>query len=118
MRARSRHQARSRSPRLNHTSCPSARRRVHDREGVVAQAPAALVDQIGEPEGDEVGVGGDVGAVDLDVIAGVGDHGQARGVDDVGHAPRELGAAGAAGENDDDRRALGGITPRVRQAGP
>ena len=47
---------------------------VHHRERVAGQAPAALVDPVGEPEGDEVGVGGDVGAVDLDVVAGVGDH--------------------------------------------
>ena len=41
---------------------------VHDVERVVAQAPAALVDAVGEPERDEVGVGRDVGAVDLDVV--------------------------------------------------
>ena len=80
---------------------PERAQRVHDRERVLAQAPAALVDQIGQPERDEVRVGGDVRAVDLDVIAGVGDHRQALGVDHVGHAPRELGAAGAAGEDDD-----------------
>ena len=47
--------------------------RVHHRERVVAQTPAALVDQAGEPEGDEVGVRRDVRAVDLDVIARVDD---------------------------------------------
>ena len=41
IRARSRHHARSRSPRLNHTSRPSSRSAVHDREAVAAQAPAA-----------------------------------------------------------------------------
>ena len=41
---------------------------VHDGEAVVAQAPAALVDAVGEPERAEVGVGADVGAVDLDVV--------------------------------------------------
>ena len=68
------HQARSRSPRLNHTSAPSSRsasitanvspRRPQPRSSIV----------VGQPEGDEVGVGRDVGAVDLDVIARVGDH--------------------------------------------
>ena len=52
---------------------------VHHRKAVVAQAPAALVDLVGQPEGDQVGVGRDVRAVDLDVVAGVGDHHQALG---------------------------------------
>ena len=56
--------------------------RVHDREGVVAQAPAALVDAVGEPVEDEVGIGRDVAAVDLDVVAGVGDH------DELARRPR------------------------------
>ncbi len=47
---------------------------VHHVEGVAGQSPAALVDPVGEPERDQVGVGRDVGAVDLDVVAGVGDH--------------------------------------------
>ena len=46
------------------------------------EAPAALVDPVGQPERDEVRVGGDVGAVDLDVVAGVGDH------DEVARRPR------------------------------
>ena len=68
---------------------------VHDRERVVAQAPAALVDDVGEPEHDEVGVRADVGAVDLDVVGRVGDHRQLR-AGDVEHPARELRAAGAA----------------------
>ena len=81
----------------------------------LAQAPAALVDQVGEPEGHEVGVGRDVRAVDLDVVAGVGDHDEALGADDVEHPARELRAAGAAGEHDDVRvrRSL----PAARRAG-
>ena len=55
---------------------------VHHHEGVVAQAPAALVDAIGQPVEDEVGVGRDVAAVDLDVVAGVGDH------DEIARRPR------------------------------
>ena len=58
---------------------------------------------VGEPERDEVGVGGDVAAVDLDVVAGVGDHGEVR-AGHVEQAARELGAAGAAGEQDDRAR--------------
>ena len=83
-------------------------KRVHHRERVVAQAPAALVDLIGQPEGDEVRVGRDVGAVDLDVIARIRDHHETRGIlDDVEHAPRELRAAGAAGEDDHVTAVLG-----------
>ena len=74
--------------------------RLHHGEGVVAQAPAALVDPVGQPERDEVGIGGDVGAVDLDVVAGVGDH-RELGAGHVQQAARELGAAGPAGEQDD-----------------
>ena len=51
----------------------------------------------------EVRVGGDVGAVDLDVVAGVGDHDEL-GAGDVEQPARELGAAGAAGEDDDRSR--------------
>ena len=75
--------------------------RVHHREGVVAQTPAALVDHTGQPEGDQVGVGRDVRAVDLDVIARVGDHRQPLRAERVGDAPRELRAAGPAGQQDD-----------------
>ena len=74
---------------------------VHDREGVAAQPPSALVDAVGEPEADEVGVGRDVGAVDVDVVAGVRDHHELLGRDDVEHAARELRAAGPAGEHHD-----------------
>ena len=73
---------------------------VHDVERVVAQAPAALVDAVGEPERAQVRVGGDVGAVDLDVVGRVGDDDEVV-ADDVEHAAGELGAAGAAGEDDD-----------------
>ena len=75
--------------------------RVHDGERVAGQAPAARVDEVGEPEGDEVGVGRDVRAVDLDVISRVHDRRQPLGLDHVGHPPHELGAAGPAGEHDD-----------------
>jgi hypothetical protein len=73
---------------------------VHHRERVVGQAPAAFVDPVGEPERDQVGIGGDVAAVDLDVVAGVGDHDEFV-TDDIEHASRKLRAAGSAGENDD-----------------
>ena len=49
---------------------------------------------------DEVRVGGDGGAVDLDVVAGVRDDRQVV-ADEVEHAAGELRAAGAAGEDDD-----------------
>ena len=68
--------ARSRSPRLNQTSTPSSRRPSMTANVSPSQAPAALVDPVGQPVGDEVGVGRDVRAVDLDVVAGVGDHDQ------------------------------------------
>ena len=74
---------------------------VHDGEGVAGQAPAALVDLVGEPERHQIGVGRDVGAVDLDVVAGVRDHDQVVAADDVEHPARQLRAAGAPGEHDD-----------------
>ena len=73
---------------------------IHRVEAVGCQAPAALVDPVGQPERDEVRVGGDVGAVDLDVVAGVGDHDEPL-TDDVEHPAGELGAAGAAGQDHD-----------------
>src|SRR6185503_5093139 len=72
---------------------------VHHMERVVLQAPAALVDPVGEPERHEIRVGGDVAAVDLDVVAGVGDHGQLV-AEHVEHPAGELGAPGPAGEQD------------------
>ena len=71
---------------------------VHHVEGVAGQAPAALVDAVGEPEGDEVGVGRDVRAVDLDVVRGVGDDDELAGL--VEEAARELGSARPAREQD------------------
>ena len=59
---------------------------VHHLECVPREAPAALVDQVREPERDQVRVGGHVGVVDLDVVAGVGDHDEVVGADDVEHA--------------------------------
>ena len=48
----------------------------------------------------EVGVGADVGAVDLDVVGGVGDDRQLV-AGDVEHPARELRAARAARQHDD-----------------
>jgi hypothetical protein len=73
---------------------------IHGRERVPGQAPAALVDLVGQPEGDEIGVGGDVGAVDLDVIAGIGDDHEF-GAELVQQASSQLRASGAPGEQDD-----------------
>ena len=85
---------------MNHTSSPSSRSPSITCEGVVAQAPAALVDAVGEPEGHEVRVGGDVAAVDLDVVARVGDHDEVlAGL--VEHPAGELRAARPAGEDYD-----------------
>src|SRR5207237_336976 len=47
---------------------------VHNRERVSPEAPAAVIDPVREPERDQVGVGRNVGAVDLEVVAGVSDH--------------------------------------------
>jgi hypothetical protein len=62
--------------------------------GVVAQPVAALVDLVGEPVGDEVGVWRDMNAVDLRVVPGVGDDDQVVAL--VDQPPGELGAARAA----------------------
>ena len=64
------------------------------------KAPAALVDAVGQPEGAQVGIGTDVGAVDLDVVGGVGHHDELV-ADHVEHPAGELGAARPAGEDDD-----------------
>ena len=101
--ARSMHHARSRSPRLNQTSVAELAQAVHHGERVALDSPAARVDAVGEPERDEVGVGGDVRAVDVDVVGRVGDHDEVV-ADEVEHAARELRAAGAAGQHDDRRR--------------
>ena len=68
---------------------------VHHHEGVVAQAPAAIVDAVGQPVEDEVGVGRDVAAVHLDVIAGVGDHDEIV-ADLFEQSARQLGASRTA----------------------
>ena len=119
-RARARHSARSRSPRLNQTSSPSSAQRVHHRERVVGEPPAALVDAVGQPERHEVGVGGDVAAVDLDVVAGVGDHHSVAPATSQ-QAAGELGAAGAAGEEDHraaQPRRLHSGHGAIREVGP
>ena len=92
--------------------------RVHHREGVVAQAPAARVDQVGQPEGDEVRVGGDVRAVDLDVIAGVRDHRETRGSSTTSSMPRASFAPPVPPARTTTSPASPDITPRVRQAAP
>ena len=69
---------------------PELDQAVEDGEGVVLDAPAALlVDLAAEPVGDQVGVGGDVDARDLDVVGGVGDHREPV-AEQVLHARREL----------------------------
>jgi len=74
---------------------------LHDLEGVAGQAPASLVDAVGEPEGDQIGIRSHVGPVDLDVIATIGDDGQLTRGEDLEHAAGELGAAGATRQHDD-----------------
>ncbi len=74
--------------------------RRHHLPAVAGDAPAALVDQVGQPPGHEIRVGRDVHAVDLHVVAGVGDHRQLARAHHVEHPAGELGAARAAGEDD------------------
>jgi hypothetical protein len=61
--------------------------------GVAPQPVAALVDLVGQPVGDEVGIRRDVDAVDLRVVPGVGDDDQVVAL--VDQPPGELGAARA-----------------------
>jgi hypothetical protein len=61
--------------------------------GVAAQAVAALVDLVGQPVGDEVGIRRDVDAVDFRVVPGVGDDDQVVAL--VDQPAGELGAARA-----------------------
>ena len=97
---------------------PERAQRLHDREAVAAQAPAALVDAVGEPEGDRG--------------RGRGRRARRRSrchrrcwrsptsslrADDVEHAARELCAAGPAGEHDDLASArCCAATPTARRA--
>jgi hypothetical protein len=76
---------------------------VHRVEGVVAQAPAAVVDAVGQPERAEVGIGRDVRAVDLDVVGGVGDDDEIL-ANDVEHPAGELRAPASAGQHDHHHR--------------
>ncbi len=70
--------------------------------GLAGPAPAALrVVETGEGVEDRVEVGGDVQAEHLEVVADVADDGQLPGREHVVEAGRELGAADAAGEEDD-----------------
>ncbi len=74
---------------------------LEDGEGVVPDPPSLLlVDLIAQPVGAEIRVGGYVDAERLDVVAGVGDHGQVV-ADEILEARRQLGAAGAPGEGYD-----------------
>ncbi len=87
-------------------------------EGVVADAPAAfLVDRVGEPVGDEVGVGADEEAMDLDVVAGVGDRRESSPPIGVLEAGGELRAPGAAGKADDAHRRASFTPSGRRRAG-
>jgi hypothetical protein len=84
-----------------------------DDERVVAKAPAPLlVDDVGEPERDAVGIDTDVQAVKLRVVRGVGDH-RELGADRILEPGGELPAAGAAGEQADSQRATPSGRPRV-----
>ncbi len=81
--------------------CAELHHPVEDPERIAGDSPAAIgVDLAGEPIGAEIGVGGDVNSERLDVVAGVGDHGQV-GADDLLQAGGELRAPGPAGEDDD-----------------
>ena len=93
--------------------------RLHDAKVSPLDAPAALVDEVGQPEGHEVGVGGDVRAVDLDVVAGVGDHDQLVGPT-TSSMPRASFAPPVppASTHDSGSARSSTLTPRVvRQAG-
>ena len=86
---------------------------VHDVEGVAVQAPAARVDAVGQPERAQVRVGGDVGAVELDVVARVGHDHDGVLPGGVQHAAGQLGAARAAREDDDGGRGGAGHRRRI-----
>ena len=73
---------------------------VHRGERVVREPPAALVDRVGEPEGDQIRVGADVRPIDLQIVAGVGDDGEV-GAELIQQSASELRASGAPREQDD-----------------
>jgi hypothetical protein len=89
---------------VSRAPCAELAQAVHHVEGVALQPPASVVDPVGEPERAQVRVRRDVCAVDVDVVAGVGDNDEivAR---DVEHAACELRASRAARQHDDGVRA-------------
>src|SRR5579875_653292 len=81
-----------------HPQLPQA---LHHHEGVAGHAPTPRIDSIGKPKGHQVGIRGDVGAVDLHVIAGVCDHRQPLGFDHLKQAAGKLCSPRPSREQDD-----------------
>ena len=82
---------------MNHSAPPSSTswsKVLNDSPAI--PVAALLVDHTGHPVGDEIGVGGDVEPERGDVVAGVGDHGEAVGAEQVEQPAGELRTTGAA----------------------
>ena len=107
--------ARSPSPRRNQVSPPSVAKRRHERPGLVAPAPAGLgIVEPRERVEQRVEIGRDRQAEMLEIVAGVGDHGQAVGRQHAVQAERELGAADAARQRQHAALGLIGTDPPAR----
>ena len=76
----------------------------NEPETIATEQKVELIDALARTGLKRLEVTSFVRAVDLDVVARVGDHREALGSDGIGHAPRELGPARAAGEHDDVNR--------------
>ena len=95
---------------------PGGFERVHHLPAVAPQPVAALVDQVSQPVGHQIGIGRHVHAVHLDVVGRVGHHHQV--VTHVQEPAGELRAAGAAGQRDNAPRhgsGAGGLGPAVHE---
>ena len=104
--------ARSLSPRPNQASSPY-RLSISSIAKVSPSTPqwCLLVEDPGEPVEDGVGVGADRKTPELEVVGGVGDHGQRIGRQDLVEAFGQHRPAGATGEDDLHLPALTGTCP-------
>ena len=89
------------SPRLNHTSPPSLSN-CCKTVNVSPRIPHPLhgVTQTRERIHDRIEVGGNIEAMEDEIVGGVADDGQLGGIDFVAKAFNQLSTARAAGEND------------------
>ena len=93
------------------------RHRLEAVERLVAPAPPPVaIEAAGQSVGDRIEIGGDVEPPPLEIVPGVADDGEVRGIDHGGETPDQLGGSGAAGEDDDHGRRGPGLPSRTHTA--